>query len=106
MASAPFFTTYSVQGIRKKTGMIHIRKETGDKDGASVTKTALVTAVEEVLAPKQSTQGPDTAANAKKSQAPATGDGGMLFVFGAGIVAVLAVIAAIVSWKLRKRDSY
>jgi len=35
-----------------------------------------------------------------------SGDGGMLFVFGAGIVAVLAVIAAIVSWKLRKRDSY
>lgn len=34
------------------------------------------------------------------------GDGGMLFVFGAGIVAVLAVIAAIVSWKLRKRNSY
>lgn len=105
MASAPFFTTYFVQGIRKKTGMIHIRKETGDKDGASVTKTALVTVVEEVPAPEQFIQGSEAAADTKMSQAPATGDGGMLFVLGAGIVAMLAVITAIVSWKLRKRNS-
>lgn len=56
-------------------------------------------------APEQSTQGSEAAADTKMSQAPATGDGGMLFILGAGIVAMLAVITAIVSWKLRKRNS-
>ena len=90
----------------KKPGEYVVTFKVADKDGASVTKTALVKVVEENLVPEQPIQGSDASADAKKSQAPATGDGGMFFVLGAGIVAALAAIAAIVSWKLRKRNSH